>query len=89
MSLNNEQKHQLNKLLDYRDEIESALFHIEHILKSHFPSEYSMAYQHWIPQIITALKTSDKWLPRGQHTLQNTIDHISDNDNGSGVNKYI
>lgn len=89
MSLDNTQKHQLNKLIDYRDEIGTALFHIERILKSHFPSEHSMAYQHWIPQITTALKESDKWLPRGQYTLQNTIDHISDNDNGSGVNKYI
>jgi flagellar biosynthesis chaperone FliJ len=89
MSLDNTQKHQLNKLIDYRDEIETALFHIERILKNHFPSEHSMAYQHWIPQITTALKESDKWLPRGQYTLQNTIDHISDNDNGSGVNKYI
>jgi hypothetical protein len=89
MSLNNEQKHQLNKLLDHRDEIERALFHIERILKSHFPSEYSLAYQHWIPQIRTALNVTDKWLPRGEYTLQNTIDHISDNDNGSGVNKYI
>jgi hypothetical protein len=89
MSLDNSQKHQLNKLIDYRDEIESALFHIERILKSHFPSEHGMAYQHWIPQIKTALNVTDKWLPRGEYTLQNTIDHISDNDNGSGVNKYI
>ena len=89
MSLNNEQKHQLNKLLDHRDEIERALFHIERILKSHFSSEYSLAYQHWIPQISTALNSKNKWLPRGEYTLQNTIDHISDNDNGSGVNKYI
>ena len=89
MSLNNEQKHQLNKLLDHRDEIERALFHIERILKSHFPSEYSLAYQHWIPQISTALTPTNKWLPRGEYTFQNTIDHISDNNDGSGVNKYI
>jgi hypothetical protein len=89
MSLNNEQKHQLNKLLDHRDEIERALFHIERILKSHFPSEYSLAYQHWIPQISTALNPTNKWLPRGEYTFQNTIDHISDNNDGSGVNKYI
>jgi hypothetical protein len=89
MSLNNEQKHQLNKLLNHRDEIERALFHIERILKSHFPSEYSLAYQHWIPQISTALNSTNKWLPRGEYTFQNTIDHISDNNDGSGVNKYI
>ena len=89
MSLNTVQKHELNKLIYYRDEITSALFDIERILKSHFPSEHGMAYQHWIPQIRTALNVTDKWLPRGEYTLQNTIDHISDNDNGSGVNKYI
>ena len=89
MSLNTVQKHELNKLIYYRDEITSALFDIERILKNHFPSEHSLAYQHWIPQIRTALNVTDKWLPRGEYTLQNTIDHISDNDNGSGVNKYI
>ena len=37
MSLTNEQKYQLNKLSDYRDQIESSLFHIERIIKVYFP----------------------------------------------------
>jgi hypothetical protein len=87
--MNQEQKHQLNRLIDYRDEISKAMFHIERILKTYFPNEFDIAYQHWIPQILTALENDVKWLPRGQYSLQDTIDHINDNQCGSGVKKYI
>lgn len=87
--MNQEQKHQLNRLIDHRDEISKAMFHIERILKTYFPNEFDIAYQHWIPQILTALDNDVKWLPRGEHTLQDTIDHIKDNQCGSGVKKYI
>jgi flagellar biosynthesis chaperone FliJ len=76
MSLTNEQKHQLNRLIDYRDQITNSLFHIERIIKTYFPEEFEIAYQQWIPQITTALYDHDKWLPRGEQTLQNTIDRL-------------
>lgn len=87
--MNQEQKDQLNRLIDHRDEISKAMFHIERILKNYFPSEFDIAYQHWIPQILTALESDVKWLPRGEYTLQDTIDRINDNDSGSGVKKFI
>lgn len=92
MGLTQTQKYQFNKLLDYRDEITGSVFHIERILKTYFPEEFEIAYQHWIPQITTALYETDKWLPRGQRTMQQSIDRISDkikNDNHQGVSKYI
>ena len=78
MSLTNEQKHQLNKLMDYRDQIESSLFHIERIIKVYFPEEFDIAYQYWIPQITTALYDDKKWLSRGEQTMQNTIKRLLD-----------
>jgi hypothetical protein len=87
-----DQKQQFNRIMDYRDEISSSMFHIERILKTYFPDEFEAAYQHWIPQILTALDNDVKWLPRGQMTLQDTIDRILDKikeDSGTGVSKFI
>lgn len=92
MSLTQEQRDQLNKLLDHRDEITNALFHIERILKHYFPEEFDVAYQHWIPQITTALYEDKKWLPRGEFTMQQTINRLIDkaqNSEPKGVSKYI
>jgi soluble cytochrome b562 len=89
--LSQEQKDQFNKLMDYRDEICNSMFHIERILQTYFPEEYDIAYQHYIPQIMTALDNDEKWLPRGDITMQYTIKRILDkinNDNGSGVYKF-
>lgn len=87
-----EQKDQFNRLLDYRDEVSNAMFHIERILKTYFPEEFDLAYQHYIPQIITGLDSNDRWLPRGEFTMQQTIDRILDKinqDSGTGVYKFI
>lgn len=92
MSFTQEQRDQLNKLIDYRDQITDALFHIERILKIYFPEEFEVAYQHYIPQITTALYEDKKWLPRGEFTMQQTISRLLDKaeDSGSkGVSRYI
>lgn len=92
MSLSQEQKDQFNRLIDYRDQITDALFHIERILKTYFPEEFEIAYQFWIPQITTALYNDDRWLNRGERTMQQTIDRLMDkikNSANSGVSKYI
>lgn len=86
MTLTNEQLHQLNNLIDYRDQITDSLFHIERIIKQYFPEEFEVAYQHWIPQIVTALYEDGRWLPRGQHTLQETIDRIMDKNQEKRLN---
>lgn len=92
MSFTNEQKDQLNKLIDYRDQITDALFHMERILKVYFPEEFDVAYQHYIPQITTALYEDNRWLPRGQQTLQHTITRLLDKTNdltNRGLKKFI
>lgn len=86
------QKDQFNKLIDYRDEISNSMFHIERILKTYFPEEFDVAYQHWIPQISTALADSDRWLNRGEINMQYTVSRILDKiseDSGQGVSKFI
>lgn len=92
MSFSEKQKCQLEELLDHQFKIEQSLAHIEEILKVYFPEEFSNAYQHWIPQIKTALFNDTKWLPRGQFTMQDTIDRLVDKSQESktnGVSKYI
>ena len=85
-----EQKRNLEALKDLRRSIDSDLYYMIRILKDHFPYEYNTAYQHWIPQIFTALYNDTQWLSRGQYSLQDTIDHISDEDNPfRGVTKYV
>lgn len=84
------QQSKINDLLNIRDEIEQSLTKIDAILQVYFPEQYSDAYQHWMPQILTALYNDVKWLPRGQLTLQDTIDRIRDTcDSSGGVSKFI
>jgi len=90
--LSQDQQEQLNKLMDYRDQISDSVFHIERILKIHFPDEFNIAYQHYIPQIITALYSDDRWLDRGETNMQKTISRILDKSQEEtlrGVSKFI
>jgi hypothetical protein len=92
MSLTKSQKDQLLLLREHMEDISKSVFRIGEILKEHFPKEYESAYQHWIPQIVTGLYDHDKWLPRGQLTMKDTLDRIVDKANDSaakGVTKYI
>jgi hypothetical protein len=93
MSLTQEQKDQINKLIDHRDEIVNSLFHIERILKTYFPEEFERAIQFYLPQITTALYEDRKWLNRGEYSLQNTIDNLVDrckiDESAKGTTKYL
>lgn len=93
MSLTNDQKHQINKLVDHRDEIVNSLFHIERILKTYFPEEFDKAIQFYLPQITTALYEDKKWLSRGEYSLQNTIDNLLErckiDSTSKGIKKYL
>lgn len=93
MSLTEEQKYQINNLIDYRDQIVKSLFHIERILKTYFPEEFERAIQFYLPQITTALYEDKKWLSRGEYSLQNTIDNLLERckitESGSGTKKYL
>jgi hypothetical protein len=93
MSLTQEQKDQINRLIDYRDEIVNSLFHVERILKTYFPEEFEKAIQFYLPQITTALYEDKKWLSRGEYSLQNTIDNLLErcklNEDKKGLTKYL
>lgn len=92
MSFTQQQREQLDKLLDKQFDIQRTLDEIEAILQIYFSDEFGNAYQHWIPQIETALFNNTKWLPRGQFTMQDTINRLIDKSNEScskGVSKYI
>ena len=93
MSLTQEQKDQINKLTDHRDEIVNGLFHIERILKTYFPEEFERAIQFYLPQITTALYEDKKWLSRGEYSLQNTLDNLLDRckiiEDDKGMKKYL
>lgn len=93
MSLTQEQKDQINKIIDHRDSIIDDLFHIERILKVYFPEEFDMAYQFYLPQITTALYEEKKWLSRGEYSLQDTINKLlelsKDSKDIKGVSKFF
>ena len=92
MSFTTEQKYQLNKLFDHRDQITDSLFHIERILRTYFPEEFDVAYQHWIPQIMTALYEDKRWLPRGDQTFQDTLNRLMEKNKeqtGQSIKKFI
>jgi hypothetical protein len=83
-------KTKIDDLLDLREDITQSIQKIEFVLRTYFPEQYADAYQHWIPQVLTALYNDVKWLPRGQVTLQDTIDRIKDDSSHSGgVSKFI
>jgi len=93
MSLTQEQKDQINNLLDNRDKIVDSLYHIERILKTYFPEEFERAIQFYLPQITTALYEDRKWLSRGEYSLQNTIDNLMERckieQSSQGLKKFI
>lgn len=90
--MNEKQISKLSELEKHRENIQNNLAEIEGILQTYFPEEFSVAYQHWIPQIKTALKHNTKWLDRGQYSMQYTLDRIIDKISdkyNKGVSKYI
>ena len=93
MSLAQEQKDQINNLLNNRDKIVDSLYHIERILKTYFPEEFERAIQFYLPQITTALYEDKKWLSRGEYSLQNTLDNLLDRckiiEDDKGMKKYL
>jgi hypothetical protein len=83
-------KDKVDDLIYAREDIAQAIKKIDTILKTYFPDEFDTAYQHWIPQVLTALYNNLKWLPRGEVTMQDTIDRIIDcSDKCGGVSKFI
>ena len=82
----------LSELYSLREKIENNLAEIKAIIGVSFPEEYAVASQHWIPQILTALKDNTQYLPRGDYTMEYTLNRIEDkilDDSVKGVSKYI
>jgi hypothetical protein len=89
-------KKTVQELCDYKNQILKCLESIENILRQNkeYEKEYYLAHSHYIPQIVTALINDSNWLPRGEYTLQDTIDNLNDqisdkNVSSKGVKKYI
>lgn len=93
MSLSDKHKEALIQLYQHRETIEHILAEIESILMVYFEQQYPVSYQHWIPQIKTALRDNTKWLSRGEysmdHILKDIEDKIIDNYSRQGVSKFI
>lgn len=90
--MNNDQKNTVGHLIRCRENIAEILYEIGSILKKDFPEEYEIAYQYWIPQISTALYKDNKWLSRGDYSMQQTIDRILDklsDDKFKATNKIL
>ena len=89
--MNSDQKNTIEQLIKCRDSITETLHEIISVLKKDFPEEYEIAYQYWIPQIATALRKDNKWLSRGDYSMQQTIDRILDklSDNKFNATKKI
>lgn len=80
--------------MDYRDEMIDIIANIQTILKINFPEEHERAIQFYIPQITTALCEDKKWLNRGEYSLQNTIDNLTErckmiDEKNKSLNKYL
>ena len=61
MCLTQEQRDQINNLVDCRDDMVDTLYHIQRILKTYFPEEFERAIQFYLPQITTALYEDKRW----------------------------
>jgi hypothetical protein len=92
MSFDAQKQEALRNLYSYRSNIEDNLNKIESILQVYFPEEFAVFYQHWFPQIKTALRDDTKWLSRGQYSMDYTLNRLNDkvaDDKDKGVSKYI
>ena len=73
-----EKLRQYYRLIDYQENMLVSLTQIEKILKEKFPDQYSLAYQHWIPQIKTAITSDDRWLARTDYNFDYTLKKIEE-----------
>lgn len=73
-------RHKFEQIIAYRNLIQDSVQKMLLILKDEFPDQYDIAYQHWVPQIVTALEKNSKWLPRGEYSLEDTIKSILDKE---------
>jgi hypothetical protein len=80
-------KDHISNLLNLKDKV----WEIEAYIRNFYPKYYEQCFQHWLPQIITAIKNDTRWLKRGQFSIEDTINSIRDSDNKdqSGIQKFI
>ena len=64
------------RLCSIKKEIQILINESEEIIKRRFPDQYSVSISFWIPQLSTALEENQKWLSRGDYSMQNTLNKI-------------
>jgi hypothetical protein len=67
------------RLCQIKKEIVNLTKEAEEIIKREFPDQYSISISFWIPQLITSLEKSEKWLPRGDYPMEDILDKIKSN----------
>jgi hypothetical protein len=67
----------LERLKDIRDDILSLVKEAGEILARSHKDHFYTANSFWIPQIVTAIRKDERWLSRGDHDMQETIEKIS------------
>ena len=81
------------RLVDHRNNMLSNIKQVEKILQEEFPDQFHVAYQHWIPQIKTALTSDDRWLPRSDYNFDYTLNKIKEADDNqcsdSNIRKFL
>lgn len=70
----------IERLKQIRDEILSLVDEASGILSRKHPDQFFVANSFWIPQIVTAIRKDKKWLSRGDHDMQETIDKMSERE---------
>ncbi len=79
-----------HQLIEKAEQIEELVWQMLDIIKQDFPDQYDNAYQHWTPQILTALFDYPHWLKRGEFNFNNTLKAIKDNEsNDKTLTKFL
>lgn len=81
----------INNLLNLKDDLEDKIWELEKYIRTFFPNHHDECYQHWIPQLITAIRNDSQWLSRGQYSIEDTINSIRDSNknNYTNIKKYL
>ena len=67
----------LERLKYIQREVLSLLEEANNIILREFPEHHEIAYSFWIPQAVTAIREDEKWLQRGDYSMEKTLRNIA------------